>query len=221
VTFDNRKLSGFALSSRSGMTHSYTAAYGRFGVRLMLLFYGTLFICKQPRPIIGGLASVVILATMLLLNAGNVRPLFYALRAVIGEISPRSQLAFLAQYVGADEIVLVNQELGTMVSAFTGRVIASSRPLHWVTDAAQRRKAVSLVLDANATLEARCQALAAYRVDFILATPSERESLAALKALGILLYEDKDYALIRVSAAGPTSPDEPVRPKIWEVCNKS
>jgi hypothetical protein len=182
----------------------------------------TLFFGKQPRPLVGGLASVVILATMPLLNAGNVRPLLWASRALVGEVSPWSRLEFLRRYVGSDEIVLVNAGIGDMVSAFAGRVIASNRPLHWVTDVAQRRKAISSVLDANSTFEGRCRAMAAYRADFILATPTERESLAALKNLGIIIYEDKAYTLIRVSAAAsPTSPDDPVRSKIYEACEKA
>ncbi len=181
----------------------------------------TLFFGKQPRPRVGGLVGAVILATMLSLNAGNLQPLLWASRALLGEVSPWSQLGFLRRYVGPDEIVLVNAEMGNMVSAFAGRVIASNRPLHWVNDAAQRRKAVSSVLDANATLEGRCRAMAAYRADFILATPTERESLAALKDLGNILYEDESYTLIRVSAAlGPTSPDDSVRSKIYEACEK-
>jgi hypothetical protein len=182
----------------------------------------TLFFGKQPRPLVGGLASAVILTTMLLLNLGNVQPLLWASRALIGEVPLWPQLGFLRRYVGSDEIVLVNAGMGTMVSAFAGRVIALNRPLPWVTDVAQRRKAVSSVLDANATLKERCRAMAAYQADFILATPTEREGLAALKDLGIILYEDKAYTLIRVSAAGsPTSPNNPVRSKIYEACEKS
>ena len=188
----------------------------------------TLFFGKQPRPLVGGLASAVILATMLLLNARNVTMLLLNARnvqpqrALVGEVYPWSELGFLRRYVGPAEIVLVNAKMGNMVSAFAGRVIASDRPLHWVTDAAQRRKAISSVLDVKATLEERCRAMAAYRADFILATPTERESLAALKKLGIILYEDNAYTLIRVSAAAsPTSPDDYVRSRIYEACEKS
>jgi hypothetical protein len=177
---------------------------------------------KQPRAIVGGLASAAILATMLLLNAGNVRPILWATRALVGEVFPWSQLRFLRQYVGPNEIVLVNAGIGNMVSAFAGRVIASNSPLHWVTDAAQRRKAISSVLDPNATLEGRCRAMAAYSADFILVTPTERKSLAALKDLGFIVYQDKVYTLIRVSAAGnPTSPNSSVRSKIYEACQQS
>jgi hypothetical protein len=183
---------------------------------LRALFFG-----KGSRPLIGGLASAVVLVIVLFLNWGNVQPLWWASGALAGQVAPWSRIAFLQKYVGPDEVVLVNVGMGNMVSAFAGRVIASDRPLQWVTDAAQRRQAVSSVLDADATLERRCLAMAAYRADFILVTPQERGSLKALKKLGIIVYEDETYTLIRVSAAASAAgSDGPAKPKAYEACEK-
>jgi hypothetical protein len=183
---------------------------------LRALFFG-----KGSRPLIGGLAGAVVLVIVLFLNWGNVQPLWWASRALAGQVAPWSRLAFLQEYVGPDEIVLVNAGMGNMVSAFAGRVIASDRPLQWVTDAAQRRQAVSSVLDADATFERRCRAMAAYRADFILVTPQERGSLKALKKLGIIVYEDETYTLIRVSTtASAAGSGGLAKPKAYEACEK-
>ena len=128
---------------------------------------------------------------------------------------------FLQRYVGPDEIVLVNTEMGNMVAAFAGRVIASDRPLHWVADAQQRRQAISSVLDANTTREQRCRAMAAYEADFVLVTPKETESLTALKNLGTTVYEDGSDTLIRVSAAASApGRDRVAKPKAYPSCEE-
>jgi hypothetical protein len=168
----------------------------------------TLFLSK--RPLVGSVASAVILTTMLLLNGLNVGPLGWASRALVGEVFPWSRLEFVRRYVGPDEVVLANAGMGNMIAAFAGRVVVSDRPLHWVPDAAKRRQVVSAIFDANATLEMRCRAMAAYRTDFILVTQTEKSSLVALQKLGTTVYEDKEYTLIRVSAAPSATREEPL-----------
>jgi hypothetical protein len=177
---------------------------------------------RRARPLIGILASAMILMGVVLINRMNAEPLRLAWRALAGKEAPWSQLMFLQRYVGPDEIILVNTEIGNMVAAFAGRVIASDRPLHWVADAQQRRQAISSVLDANTPHEQRCRALAAYQADFVLMTPKEKESLTALKNLGTTIYEDGNYSLIGVSAAASAPGTERgAKPKAYPSCEKS
>jgi hypothetical protein len=178
-----------------------------------------LFSGRRARPLIGILASAVILIGVVLINRINEEPLRWAWRALAGKETPWSRLMFLQRYVGPDEIVLVNTEMGNMVAAFAGRVVASNRPLHWVADAQQRKQAISSALDSKTTREQRCRAMAAYEADFVLMTPKENESLAALKNLGITVYEDKNDTLIRVSAAASAPGRDPIaKPKAYPSC---
>ncbi len=108
-------------------------------------------------------------------------------------------LAFLPQFVGADDIVLTDVRTGVMATAFAGKVVAEAFPSA-APDHAARQDAVRRFFDQTTGIDERVRTLQQYSVDWILidkqVTPVA--AIQSLLPLGTIAYEKGGYVLVHV-----------------------
>jgi alpha-1,6-mannosyltransferase len=110
-------------------------------------------------------------------------------------------LAFLAEHVGRDEIVLTDLETCWYVPGFAGKVVGFPMRLPFVSDHDERIGAVTRFFERGVPEAERRRTIERYHVAYVLFDKSRfadgPERLAELEALGSVVYSAGDYVLLR------------------------
>jgi alpha-1,6-mannosyltransferase len=111
-------------------------------------------------------------------------------------------LGFLESRVGTDEVVMTDIDTCWYVPSFSGKVVAYPMQLPFVTDQAERVRAVERFFERGAPSAERDEILRRYGARYVLITrstlPDWEASLAELRPLGRVIYSSADHELLRL-----------------------
>jgi regulator of protease activity HflC (stomatin/prohibitin superfamily) len=137
-------------------------------------------------------------------------------RSVIDESAPgdRRWLSFLETHVGREDVVLTDVDTCWYVPAFQGKVVAYPMKLPFVPDHAERLAAVERFFEPDAEGAEQTAILARYGVRYVLLPKHHfddwRERVDAMSRLGVTVYSNAEYELVRVATGAPIAGDRPV-----------
>ena len=127
-----------------------------------------------------------------------------AIRPQISELAagrrPPDPLAFVARFVGHDDVVMAGEEDSLRVTAFAGKVVAASNPMTFVPDLIERKAAAGRFFDASTAATDRDAIIRRYAVQWILIDKAAWPDWWSLTN-GRPAYEDARYALVAVEPA--------------------
>lgn len=101
--------------------------------------------------------------------------------------------------VGQYDLVLTDLATGWYVPAFSGKVVASEHPVHWVPDMRQRRQDLERFFSAAATPIEQRQIIEKYRARYILVPHAlvPKQALQRFIPFGRIVYQSKALTLIQ------------------------
>jgi hypothetical protein len=103
----------------------------------------------------------------------------------------------LEQNVGQYEAVLAPLPISWLVPAFSGKVIASQHPTHWIVDQEQRRSDLRLFFSRYATPLELKDIIRKYKADYVLLSPNRALTTSTYLRLGEGIAQNDSFLLIR------------------------
>ena len=109
--------------------------------------------------------------------------------------------AFLAKFIPQYDVVLSDSASKLIIPAFGGKLVASDRPLAFVSDLQQRKQDVHDFFYPKSDFDKRLAIVRKYRCRHILiskAMPGSSEVIGSLLPFGSIAYENKSFLLLSI-----------------------
>jgi hypothetical protein len=104
---------------------------------------------------------------------------------------------FLSRYVGMYDVVLANLADSWMIPTFSGKVVASQHPVHWVDDVDQRRSDVARFFAGDTPPNTKRAIIEKYDVSYLLIRKEKQNDLAEFRAYGNPVHENDRFVLLK------------------------
>jgi hypothetical protein len=108
--------------------------------------------------------------------------------------------SFLSRYTKQYDLVLSDVDTSLYVPVFGGKVIASSHPVYFVPDYAERKRDLKLFFAEGTTKDERTGIIRKYKPDYLLIKQALLERSPALRnslsQLGTVIYSDRNFLLL-------------------------
>ncbi|MDX2464086.1 MAG: hypothetical protein QNK31_06215 [Porticoccus sp.] len=138
------------------------------------------------------------LLVLLAFNTHNFSAADRSLKGLQGIRYDYSQYQTLSHHVAQYEVVLSDIESSWMIPTFSGKVIASKHPAHWVDNHAQRLIDVDRFFAADVNISEKSEIIDTYEVDFILIDKNRIAAPDPYFEFGDLLFEGSEFLLLEV-----------------------
>ena len=106
----------------------------------------------------------------------------------------------LGGYVKQYDVILSDIKTSWMIPAFGGKVIASMHPAHWIDDHIVRRNDVNKFFSKKIKSSEKTSIIDRYQVDYLFININEIEEARTYYNFGNLVYENKDFILIKTNS---------------------
>jgi hypothetical protein len=140
---------------------------------------------------------IVLFAGMVALHPRNKDVLSRSLKGYQGLRYSYSDHEILGRYVGQYDVILSDLETSWMIPTFGGKLIATTFLTHWIDDHEVRKNDLQRFFSKGAKQPELISIINHYQVDYILINRNDIEDLQMHYAIGDLVYENKDFILIK------------------------
>jgi alpha-1,6-mannosyltransferase len=131
------------------------------------------------------------------LQNNNVKAFERAFEGFRGSRFSYERYESLAKHVGQYDLILADLQTSWKLPSFSGKVIASKHPAHWVEDEAERRSDLSQFFSSQVDPTKKFAIIRRYRPDYILINRRAVQNTEPYSKFGSRVYENDRFILLK------------------------